>query len=298
MSDDEDDDDDDREPRTQNRGRNKPKGGNRGGGIDLASDPSFAWRFIRTTIGAFANDVGKMGYEIPAVHDALNAIESVLGPMMTSTGLNALAALLQNPKFVKEWIRARGLPEQINSLADDFIDDVVEGLRMALRGDHLNPDGANKALQVASQRLATKAGVLKVKTFEDAFMLLLPAEQAHMDLVLWVLSKPANAEQRKQFDLYRSKLASVVAQKTLLRCVAKGTPPFNPVDVVAYLQRTYGEIKPAGSAITGALGKITGGIKAADAALRRHVAPPATGPDPVEESLKAMTANLLKRRSQ
>jgi len=258
MSDDDDDDDDDNgggethsQPRQQqNRGRDNKKSKGQSRDVDLSSDPSFGWRFLKTTISAFANDVGKMGYAIPAIHVGLNTIEAVLGKEVTSMGLNALAAAIQNPKFVKDWIRSQGLPEQVNALGDEFIDDVIEGLRMALRGDKFNPDVGNKAVLTARKSLATRAGALKVNSFEDAFMLLDPNEQANMDTILTALALPEKVELRKQFDAYRPKLASVVAQKTLLRCVIKGTPPsFTTDDVVAYLKRTYGEIKPPSDAV-------------------------------------------------
>ncbi len=318
-----DDDDDDTDDGDAPRGRRRDmadtrsRGGRRGGGsgreIDISSDPAYVWRLIGMMVSSFANDVGKMGYKLPPVTLALGAIQTVLGPQLTSFGINALAAAIQNPEIVKRWVRALGWPEQINALGDEFIDDFFEGLRMALRDDKVDVNAAQGALKAASSKLLGKADRLAVKSVEDAYLMLDEAEQLYYEAMLLGFS----ADERKTFDLYTSKLANVVALKALVRRLENAAAIATAAAVLgedvattvgrvqmacktaalAYLQRIYGEVKPSDKKKESFLSKARAVLGEADKAIVDAIKPD-VGPDPVVDALDAFTARLRRKRGQ
>lgn len=315
MSDDAEDDDEveseepEPEPVARSpRRNNKPKGKNKGGGgyIDLASNPSILTRYASNAIVRYGRVLGKkLGTDVPWVNAALKLAVDHLGKALTGEVLTFAGALIQVPKFVKSAARVAGVPEVVNALGDEFLDSSFAGLELAIEGDRFNQREADRSFKDAFTVFEKGIGAFRSNSFPEAFMLLDPYDQANMNAILTALALPEKAELRKQFDAYRPKLASVVAQKTLLRCVIKvpagspaGTPPsFTTVEVVAYLKRTYGEIKPAGSIVTDAFSNLTSGIKAVDEAVRKHIGPPPAGqPDPMLEALEDYTKDVQARR--
>lgn len=250
--DDDDDDDRDDDRSQQPRQGRRRRDNRRQGEVDLSADPSFAWRFLGRIMSGFANDLGKKGYGLAPVQLSLQAIENVLGPQLTSMGINALAAAVQNPQIVKAWMKGMGWPDQVVALGDEFIDDVFEGVRMALRGDKINENDVNRAISQASQKLLSKAP--GPRSFADAAQLLTATEFDTLDDLL----KGFGPDDRKKFDGYRQQIASVSALRALIRRVAAVPAANRSAEALAYLQRQYGDSKaPALGVVANAVGGLT-----------------------------------------
>ncbi len=290
-----------------NRGRNQNQGrNNQRRFVDVSSDSSYVWRLIGMMVATFANDVGKMGFKIPAINTSLEVVQSAIGPKLTSFGINALAAAIQVPDVVKGLVRNVGLPEQINMLGDDFIDDCFEGLRMALRDNSLDEGAAHKAIQSASEKLRGKTDRLAVKSLEEAYLLLDEVEQQE---TRWLLAA-FSPEERKTFDQYRPKLSSLPALKALLRVTqaaaraaelsgqnAAEQNAARKTESLSYLKNLYGETKPHAPVIPGIFGAIKSTIKSADSFVVDHLKPPADEPDPVVVKVRSIRYNLKMKRS-
>jgi|GEM_PF-3752399 len=252
--------------RSSRSDRDSKKGGGGSREPDLASDPSFFWRFIKTSLSAFGNDVGKRGYDIGPVHDILESLEKLVGPEATGIAINALAATIQEPAIVKKWVRRIGWPEQINGLADEFIDDVFEGLRMAYRErGKVSQTDANRALAGAQDKQEARLG--KGITYAEALQLLDPAQQAAYQAKVTALG----VDRLATFDKLRGKINSPRDLKTLILL---------PVDQwIPHLEQKFGAVKPPEkkSAIAGLFDTITG---VATGAIKRLT-------DPVSDTEKA-----------
>lgn len=252
---------------------NRKKGGGQRREIDLASDGSFIWRLIKTNVSAAANDIGRAGYDVGPIKTALDVAEKVLGPRLTAQGLNVLAALVQNPDMLKSYLRALGLPEQVNGLIDEFIDDLFEGLRMGMRDGHnkLDEQSQMKAEKDALGKLRGKLGSLEIKTFEQAQASLSQVEQDQLYLIL----RGFSPEQRKTFDAYRTKLAASGRGgiKAFIRIVFAAPAAGRAAEAVTYLESTYGTLAKPATATT-VVDKTVKTVKEFFGAVQKHIPAP------------------------
>jgi len=234
--DDEDDDQNQRGNRRGNRNQQNQKG--KKPPLELSSDPSYLWRFIKNLVGAFGNQVGKVGFDIGFIQKVLAGCEKVFGEALTGMGVSSLAALIQNPEFLKQAIRKLGFwPDHLNALIDEFIDDVFEGVRMAYSDrNRLKETDVGTAVAKAQDNLHRK---LCQSDYADAFLQLTVEEQALIDE--WIAG--LTDDERKKFDFYRvQKIKGVMPLKALLHHL-RSKDVDKRARALGYLERLYGPVK-------------------------------------------------------
>jgi len=295
--DDTDHDDDVARPRRGDRA-DRPAGNKRTGSqrreVELASDPSFLWRFIKTNLAAAANDIGRAGYNVPAVSGLLDAVERTFGPRLAGLGINAVAAAVQNPQIVKTQIRNFGWPEQVNGLIDEFIDDLFEGLRMGLREGHKKIDESvvHKAERDAMGNLRAKINRIEIKSLDQGLGFLTAVEHAQFVDALGRFS----ADQQKSFQYYRNKLAlgGIGAIRAFIRTAAAAPVATRAAACMEYLNTVYGPPpQPISNTI---VDTIVGGIRALDTAAQKHLGVPDPDHDPVADRIEAYASRVRRRR--
>ncbi|MDQ7815327.1 MAG: hypothetical protein RDU25_06025 [Patescibacteria group bacterium] len=297
-SDDDDDtsDDDDHGPSqgrrsrmAEPRGRRDGRGGDGGGGRDLASDPRFMVRLFSNIIQIGAGALGSRMASTAWMTPALNAIEGVIGDSGLRLASAGVAALIQNPRMVKSALANMGVPEEYVGLLDEAIDSFVHGLAHAHTGRGKITEGDYaKALSEAKSKLE---GTLdRQVAFGAALLALTPAEQVAFRNRLATLSD----DDKKSFEAYRAKIAGT---RWELRNLLQTLLAIPAASWLEHLRLVYGDIKPAkkeGSLMSKAFGL----LKEADDAVVGAIKPPATGPDPVVDALDAFTNRLRRKRGQ
>lgn len=293
-SDDDTDDDDDDAPRGRRRDmadtRTRRDGRRDGsGGRDLASDPRFMVRFFSNIIQLGAGAMGARMASTSWMAPSLNAIEGVIGDGGLRLASAGAAALIQNPRMVKNALSNMGVPDEFIGLLDEAIDSFVHGLSHAHTGRGKITEGDYaKALSEAKSKLE---GTLdRQVAFGAALLALTPAEQVAFRNRLATLSD----DDKKSFEAYRTKVAGT---RWELRNLLQTLLAIPAASWLEHLRLVYGDIKPDKKK-EGFVSRAFGLLKEADDAVVDAIKPPDVGPDPVVDALDAFTKRLRRKRGQ
>lgn len=261
-------------------GNRRQRGNNRQGGVDLASDNSAAWRFVKNMLAMFANDIGRRGYDIGWIQTFFEALERIFGESVTGTLLfPGIAALIQNPAILKTAIRNAGAPPQVNALIDEMLDDLIEGLRQAyVQRGRLNQGDAGRVAAQVQDKFQKQAKM----TYAEAVFRLTTAEQT--ELTQWIGT--FSEEDSSKFHSCRAQLNNGHALRSLLAQQS--------VHRIQFLMRIYGV--PASTVGRTFVDGITSTFKGMDAAVRRHIAVTDPAHDPVAQSMNQYASRVRRRR--
>lgn len=227
--------------------RNSQKGGGRRYFADmdketeLSSHPDFKWRLAKTSLSLLANALGRRA-NIGPIKGLLDKAESLFGKTALSFGTALAAAAVQEPQFVKRAVSAWGLPREMNGLADEFIDDVFEGVNMArFTGGKLTAKDADALLNEKVRVLEGKAKKIQIAqpTYDEIVERLDEEELVQLTAILKGIQKLEESE-RKKFDLLKPKIVSIKILRMALTLD-------EPKAFIEFLELHFGKTKTEGA---------------------------------------------------
>lgn len=238
----------------------KGKDGGKPQEVDVAADPNLLWRFAKTSIAAFGNDVGGIMHDVRLIQTGLQTLERFIGGEAVGWVINFTAATVQEPEWLKKVVSYFGLPRQVNELIEEFIDDTFEGLRMKYN-EHgrLTQADAGRALEAARSKLRER---LEQMTFVQVMMFLDAPDQASLSQRITAFTQ--NDANKKRFEAARLKIHHPRILRTLIKLPLEDWP--------GYLDQLYGAAQPAqtsgilrtlesiGRVISGALENLSGTV--------------------------------------
>ena len=279
MANDTDRDDNDNRDRFRNRDRNNDRGTPKRE-PEVAADPSIIWRIIRNYLMPIIQSVGTDVANTPAALKVLSSLENVVGEEGVQhaavLGLPLVAAVIQEPIWLKKGLRQLGCPEEVNALIDEMIDEAFEGLRLGITDpkDATHKD-IEKHFSGPSERVLQK---LKDPSYEQMLRLLQPEEAKNIEQFFYFLPDA----HKKRFNALKKQLASPADIRTLmgrLKLVQDTAidlgHPLSAAELLEKVEQFYG-ITPAPAVVPNRpspLGKLQQGAKAFLASIDQPVTP-------------------------
>ncbi len=276
-------DDDDFDPQ-QSRGQK--------GDVDLAANPRFAVRVMSNAVQLAAGAAGAHAGDIPWLRHALTRLEASVGALGTGTFAAILAALAQNPRFIKITMAELGVPVEIIALADEALDSFMHGLVHAhTYGGKITEQDEENVLTKARGKLEALERLISLR--EALTSLSLSDQSLFRQKAAELCALDASNEDRLERRLEMHGLAR--RQIIIVMALVK-LPSAEWLDHLAMM---CGKQKPVtASMVQSLLGTVKSTVESLDTSAKRLIAPPATGPDLFVENLAAFRRKLNRRTGQ